>query len=154
MVTSVAATTSMRKFAGSPAAAGRALLLGCLLAAGAGAVPAEICDASSFAEQAGRGSGTAAPGRLHHPVEVPMPGPTADKVWAQPDRCSDGLWFYDSNRNGELDRDELRLFGAQRLIRCGTCHEEPPGGFTPESSQLPPRMNNANSGLCIICHKL
>ena len=154
MVTSVASTTSMRKAPSWPAAAGRALLLGCLLAAGSSAVLAEVCDASSFAAQAGRGGGTAAPGRLHHPVEVPLPGPTAGKEWPQPNRCSDGLWFYDTNRNGELDQDELRLFGAERLVRCGTCHEEPPGGFTPESSQLPPRLNNANSGLCIVCHKL
>lgn len=88
-------------------------------------------------------------GPRHHPVGRPLP---ATAAFHQPDGCVDGLWFFDENRNGTPDAAEVRVFGANRQVDCGSCHGESPSAKSPASASVFLRQDA--TALCQVCHDL
>jgi predicted CXXCH cytochrome family protein len=88
-------------------------------------------------------------GPRHHPIGKPLPDTGS---FGTPDRCLDGVWFFDRNHNGRLDDDELRLFGPQRVVDCASCHGESSGTKSKQSESVFLRQDA--STLCLVCHKL
>ncbi|HEX5804386.1 MAG TPA: hypothetical protein VFY24_15320 [Azospira sp.] len=88
-------------------------------------------------------------GPRHHPMGRPLP---ATSGFNQPDRCVDGFWFFDRNGNGVADADEVRLFGSNRQVDCGSCHGESPLAKSAASASVFLRQDAAT--LCLVCHNL
>ncbi|CAB1369248.1 hypothetical protein [Denitratisoma oestradiolicum] len=88
-------------------------------------------------------------GPRHHPIGRPLP---ATGAFHQPTGCLEGLWFYDRNGNGSPDAAEPRLFGAQRVVDCGSCHGESPATRSAASASVFLRLDAAT--LCTVCHNL
>ena len=76
----------------------------------------------------------------------------------QPTGLTNGIVFFDSNFNGVADPEEIQLFGTlgNAKVECASCHIEhgtvPPPAGSPPTIYL--RVNNLNSNLCFICHKM
>lgn len=88
-------------------------------------------------------------GPQHHPMGRPLP---ALANFHQPDRCVDNIWFFDQNRNGQPDPGEVRVFGANRQVDCGSCHGESLAGKSPTSAEVFLRQDAAQ--LCLVCHNI
>lgn len=88
-------------------------------------------------------------GPKHHPLGRPLP---ATPNFKQPDQCIDTVQFFDQNRNGQADPEEIRVFGAQRHVDCGSCHTESSNTGSPESASVFLRQDA--STLCLVCHNL
>ncbi|MCK9284080.1 MAG: hypothetical protein M0P39_07335 [Rhodocyclaceae bacterium] len=88
-------------------------------------------------------------GPKHHPMGRPLP---ATAYFNQPDGCVDGIGFFDENRNGRLDPAEIRVFGSNRQVDCGSCHGESPDAKSAASASVFLRQNAA--ALCLVCHNL
>lgn len=88
-------------------------------------------------------------GPRHHPVGRPLPRSAQFK---QPTYCGDGVWFFDLNHNGSPEPGEPKLFGAQRVIGCSTCHADSPDTKTEAAANVFLRQDV--SVLCLICHNL
>lgn len=88
-------------------------------------------------------------GPQHHPMGRPLP---AQANFHQPDRCIDNIWFFDQNRNGQPDPEEVRVFGANRQVDCGSCHGESTDGKSPTSAEVFLRQDAAR--LCLVCHNI
>jgi len=88
----------------------------------------------------------------HHPTGIAYP---AAGPYRQPDaRDADGS-FFDRNRNGSADADEVRLFGAGGgTVECASCHHEH-GDGGPAVGSGPPYLRGdlAASALCVVCHR-
>jgi hypothetical protein len=90
-----------------------------------------------------------AAGPRHHPVGRPLPDlPT----FRQPGTCEGGVWFYDGNGNGRPDPSEPQLYGATKIIACGSCHAESPVSKSPAADSVFLRQDA--STLCLVCHNL
>lgn len=88
-------------------------------------------------------------GPRHHPLGRPLPDTAS---FNQPGRCLDDVWFFDQNGNGAPDAGELRLFGSQRVVDCGSCHGESVDAKSPQSASVILRQDA--SSLCLVCHRL
>ena len=88
-------------------------------------------------------------GPRHHPMGRPLP---ATAGFNQPDRCADSFWFFDQNGNGLPDAGEVRVFGSNRQVDCGSCHGESPLAKSATSAAVFLRQDAAT--LCLVCHKL
>lgn len=88
-------------------------------------------------------------GPRHHPLGRPLP---ATPSFNQPDRCVDGFWFFDGDGNGVADAGEVRLFGSNRQVDCGSCHGESSLAKSAASASVFLRQDAAT--LCLVCHKL
>ena len=93
----------------------------------------------------------------HHSVGVLYPlGSKADPNFDPPNGRSADTAFFDKNDNGQLDSDEIQLFGKNGLftVECATCHKEhgslPAPGKATTKAYL--RFDNAGSALCLACH--
>lgn len=117
---------------------------------------AAACLASLACAQDGfRGPGWYGPPsapQAHHPVGRPLPGPDVEPGFNQPVERGAGLAFFDANGNGVPDDDEVRFYGPERRVECGSCHGEPPRGVI--GSVLFLRVANDGSRLCLICHRI
>jgi hypothetical protein len=94
----------------------------------------------------------------HHPVGMEYPlGPMSREDFNQPNGYSEGHIFFDDDSNGEIDNDDVRLFGTGNAVtvECGSCHQEhgdsPVPGRGAANYYL--RVPNGGSSLCIICHQ-
>lgn len=88
-------------------------------------------------------------GPKHHPMGRPLP---ASPNFNQPDQCSGEIRFFDQNRNGIADPDEVRVFGALHQVDCGSCHGEGAESISAGSSVLSLRQDA--SRLCLVCHRI
>jgi hypothetical protein len=120
------------------------VLLGCLSTLPSVAQAAANCGAEVNAD-----TFTTDIGPRHHPVGRPLPRSAQFK---QPTYCGDGVWFFDLNHNGSPEPGEPKLFGAQRVIGCSTCHADSPDSNTEAASNVFLRQDV--SRLCLICHNL
>ena len=91
----------------------------------------------------------------HHAVGLKYPADTNDG-FHRPNGSGSGLTFFDSNGNGQPDRDEIRLFGTGNAatVECATCHQEHGAPNSPASAarKYYLRVDNARSALCATCH--
>ncbi len=93
----------------------------------------------------------------HHPVGMEYPlGPSSRPDFNQPNGYSGGTIFFDDDGFGELDNDDVRLFGSGNAVtvECATCHKEH-DDTTASNSATPDhylRFPNEGSKLCLICH--
>jgi hypothetical protein len=127
--------------------------------AGAGVAPADGIDCRDCHGAAAREPGASdysayyAEQVRHHPVGVQQPGGD-NAAYRQPDAGFEGLAFFDRNGNGQLDADEPRL-SAGATVECHSCHREHGDGEAPvASSEAHLRVSNADSGLCLVCHRM
>lgn len=88
-------------------------------------------------------------GPRHHPLGRPLP---ASAGFNQPDRCVDEILFFDQNGNGQPDPGEVRVFGANRQVDCGSCHGESLQAKSAASASVFLRQDAAV--LCLVCHRL
>jgi len=88
-------------------------------------------------------------GPQHHPMGSPLPATAAFK---QPDQCVDMTHFFDQNHNGQLEPEEVRVFGSLRQLDCGSCHIESADASATQSAAPLLRQNAAT--LCLVCHKI
>lgn len=88
-------------------------------------------------------------GPAHHPVGRPLP---ATQSFNSPTHCVDGLWFFDQNGNAQPDAGEIRLFGPQRAVDCGSCHGDSPEPKSAQSASVFLRQDA--SRLCLVCHRM
>jgi hypothetical protein len=94
----------------------------------------------------------------HHPVGMEYPlGPMSRPDFNQPNGYSDGIIFFDDDSDGEIDNNDVRLFGKGNAVtvECSTCHKEH-GDLTVSNRDAINhylRVPNSGSGLCVICHQ-
>jgi hypothetical protein len=88
-------------------------------------------------------------GPRHHPFGRPLP---AAPGFNAPDRCSEGIWFFDQNGNGIADAAEPRLFGPQRVVDCDSCHGDSADPKSLQSASVFLRQDA--SRLCLVCHRI
>ncbi len=88
-------------------------------------------------------------GPNHHPMGRPLP---ATENFHQPNRCVGNIWFFDENANARPDAGEIRVFGSNRQVDCGSCHGESPDGKSPTSAGVFLRQDAQH--LCLVCHNL
>ena len=96
----------------------------------------------------------------HHPVGVNYPNTTfdPDTRFKTPTAQVPGVVFFDTNIDGLPDPNEVQLFvsSISATVECSSCHIEhgiiPPLPGTPRSLYL--RIDNSQSKLCYVCHKL
>ncbi|MBI3902389.1 MAG: hypothetical protein HY306_05515 [Nitrosomonadales bacterium] len=89
---------------------------------------------------------------MHHPVGISM-NAVGLKL---PNGQGVGFLYFDRNRNGQPDADEIRLFGVgdAATIECASCHREhgmPPANGPVDKVYL--RGSNADSVMCSTCHE-
>ncbi len=94
----------------------------------------------------------------HHPVGVRYPPASqAEPKFQMPDSRNDVAAFFDRNGNGQPDNDEVVLFGANgaMTVECASCHREHGSSRSPGGTAADPylRVENANSALCMTCHR-
>jgi hypothetical protein len=94
----------------------------------------------------------------HHPVGMEYPlGPYSNPEFNQPTGYSEGTIFFDDDNNGEMDLNEIRLFGKGNAVKveCGSCHREhgESSTSTKDASNHYLRVPNGGSSLCLICHQ-
>lgn len=92
----------------------------------------------------------------HHPVGVMYPlGSSSRDDFNQPNGYIDDTIFFDDDGYGELDEDDVRLFGKGNAVtvECASCHKE--HGESPKYERVVNhylRVSNESSRLCSICH--
>lgn len=60
------------------------------------------------------------------------------------------ITFFDTNRNGIADPQEVQLFGAERKVECASCHRE--HGDTPPPPEPKMYLRVRGEDLCGVCH--
>lgn len=88
-------------------------------------------------------------GPAHHPIGRALPNSDA---FHAPQTCTDGVWFFDQNRNGRADDEEVRLFGARQVIDCGSCHGQSALAKSAAAASVFLRQDAAT--LCLVCHRM
>jgi predicted CXXCH cytochrome family protein len=91
----------------------------------------------------------ASAGPKHHPIGRSLP---ATASFNQPNRCNEAGWFFDQNNNGLLDPGEIRLFGPQRQVDCGSCHGD--AGELKTAAAASVYLRQDAGKLCLVCHKI
>ena len=94
----------------------------------------------------------------HHPVGIEYP-PTSilSKEFNEPNAQRGEITFFDSNTNGRLDNEDIRLYPEKNrlIITCATCHREhnksPLSVEHPDNDYL--RGENVDGELCMGCHR-
>ena len=94
----------------------------------------------------------------HHPVGIAYP-PTSilSKEFNPPNAQHNGIAYFDTNENGRLDSEDIRLYPekSKMVIACATCHREhnssPLSVEHPDSDYL--RGTNVEGELCMGCHR-
>lgn len=95
--------------------------------------------------------------KLHHPVGMQYPlGSDSRPDFFQPDGYDGETIFFDNEKDGVLDEDDVRLFGVGNAVtvECASCHREH-GGLSdrqPVAGDYYLRITNKGSKLCITCH--
>lgn len=96
----------------------------------------------------------------HHPVDIQYP---PNLKFAENFNLPNGrrgdVAFFDSNGNGKLEGDEIRLYGTgakgEVTITCASCHREHSKSSIlvehPDDDYL--RGTNIDGELCLICHR-
>lgn len=87
--------------------------------------------------------------RDDHPVGVRLPTGTD---WKTPVSNAAGTKFFDEDSDNRIDKGEIRLYGANATVECGSCHD--PHGVTSGTSFNATflRKPNAGSAVCLTCH--
>jgi len=92
----------------------------------------------------------------HHPVEVPYPPVGKQSTYELPTGQVGDVGFFDANRNGIPDADEIQIFNGR--MECASCHDPAHGTETssakPQANPLYLRKSNRGSEICVICHRL
>jgi predicted CXXCH cytochrome family protein len=88
-------------------------------------------------------------GPKHHPMGTSLP---TSPSFNQPDQCVGPVRFFDQNANGQIDPEEVRVFGLLRQVDCASCHIESVDADPAQSAGLFLRQNAAT--LCLVCHKI
>lgn len=93
----------------------------------------------------------------HHPVGVEYPlGSSSRPDFNQPNGYSKATIFFDDDGYGELDSDDVRLFGTGNAVtvECASCHKEhgDSSGSAQSTSDHYLRFPNQGSKLCLVCH--
>lgn len=92
----------------------------------------------------------------HHPVEVAYPPIGKQSAYHVPTGQSGDIGFFDTNRNGIPDANEVQIFAGR--MECASCHDSAHGeGIAPVAPYPHPlylRMSNQNSMMCSVCHRL
>lgn len=94
----------------------------------------------------------------HHPVDIEYP-PTSvlAKEFNEPNARRGGVAFFDTNANGRLDSEDIRLYPekSKMIISCATCHSEhnklSQAVEHPDNDYL--RGTNVDGELCMSCHR-
>lgn len=95
--------------------------------------------------------------KLHHPVGVAYPlGYDSRPDFFQPDGYDGKTIFFDTEGDGVLDEDDVRLFGTGNAVtvECASCHREH-GDISdrrPVAGDYYLRITYKGSQLCITCH--
>jgi hypothetical protein len=94
----------------------------------------------------------------HHPVDIEYPRTLVlSKEFNEPNAQRDEITFFDSNANGKLDSEDIRLYPekGKMMIACATCHREhdrsPLSLEHPDNDYL--RGTNVDGELCMSCHR-
>jgi hypothetical protein len=94
----------------------------------------------------------------HHPVDkLYPPGGGYSEKFNLPNARQGKYAYFDTNANGRLDNDEVRLYPEEQgdEITCATCHRD--HGRAPKPSEEPDddflRGTNADGELCLNCHR-
>ena len=85
----------------------------------------------------------------HHPVSRNLPRTAG---YNQPDRCGEGMWYFDQDGNGRPGPREARLYGPERTLVCASCHTDDPARDSPAATSVFLRQDA--STLCLVCHNL
>lgn len=96
--------------------------------------------------------------RSHHPVGMEYPlGAMSRPDFNQPNGYMDDTIFFDDDGFGQLDADDVRLFGTGNAVtvECGSCHKEHGGSQDSDKVQTDYYLRFANDGskLCSVCHR-
>ena len=96
--------------------------------------------------------------KSHHPVGVSYPlGPLSREDFNQPNGYSGDTIFFDDDGYGELDNDDIRLFGTgnEVTVECASCHKEHgnSSGSDQRTTDAYLRFANEGSKLCNVCHR-
>jgi hypothetical protein len=92
--------------------------------------------------------------RDDHPVGVRFPTTNGTGTdWKTPNSNAAGTKFFDEDADGRMDKGEIRLYGANASVECGSCHD--PHGVVTSGSTFNAtflRKPNAGSAVCLTCH--
>lgn len=92
--------------------------------------------------------------RDDHPVGVLFPTTSGTGTdWKSPNSNVAGTKFFDEDADGRMDKGEIRLYGANASVECGSCHD--PHGVATTGSLFNAtflRKPNAASAVCLTCH--
>jgi hypothetical protein len=91
----------------------------------------------------------------HHPVEIAYPPPAKLGDYKLPDARKGDKSYFDTNGNGKLDDDEIRVYVDEDKVEitCNTCHRE--------HEKSPVRMEDPDEDFlrgntrefCHVCHR-
>lgn len=94
----------------------------------------------------------------HHPVNIIYPpGGGFSEKFNLPSARQGNNAYFDTNGNGRLDNDEVRLYPEEQgdELTCSTCHRD--HGKSPKPSEQPDddflRGSNVDGELCMNCHR-
>lgn len=85
--------------------------------------------------------------KARHAVAVSYP---ASSDYKRPNANVLDITFFDTNRNGIADPEEVQLFGAERKVECASCHRE--HGETPPAVAPKMYLRVGSEALCSVCH--
>lgn len=92
--------------------------------------------------------------RDDHPVGVRFPTTNGTGTdWKTPNSNAAGTKFFDEDADGRMEKGEIRLYGANASVECGSCHD--PHGVATTGSLFNAtflRKSNAGSAVCLTCH--
>lgn len=92
--------------------------------------------------------------RDDHPVGVRFPTTNGTGTdWKSPNSIAGGVKFFDDDADGRMEKGEIRLYGANATVECGSCHD-PHGvaiGASPFNATFL-RKPNTGSAVCLTCH--
>ena len=92
--------------------------------------------------------------RDDHPVGVRFPTTNGTGTdWKTPNSNAAGTKFFDEDADGRMEKGEIRLYGANASVECGSCHD--PHGVASSGSLFNAtflRKSNAGSAVCLTCH--
>ena len=95
----------------------------------------------------------------HHKVNFRYPlDAKASSGYKTPDAQYKNGLFFDSNQNGQLEIDEVRMVkvSGNAMVTCGSCHREhePSSAATKQSNESYLRSTMEASTLCTACHRI
>lgn len=92
--------------------------------------------------------------RDDHPVGVRFPTTNGTGTdWKTPNSNAAGTKFFDDDADGRMEKGEIRLYGANASVECGSCHD--PHGVATSGSLFNAtflRKPNVGSAVCLTCH--